>query len=194
MTDADHPRARRRRRRAAGKKAARRLTATYVQPWLGHATAEPMNCLVRLDKDRASLVVPTQAPQKAWAVVQRLTGLKPDQIDIRVPRVGGGYGRRLDHDFVAEAVMLALDANKPIRLIWTRDQEFGHDYYRSGSVHRFEAIMDRKRQLIGWDQRLASASALVHRGVADDRLWTSELQADQLPAAWCRISAATGTG
>src|SRR3546814_5564713 len=57
---------------AAGRKAARRLDATYVQPWLAHATAEPMNCLVRLDKDRASLVVPTQAPQKAWAVVQRL--------------------------------------------------------------------------------------------------------------------------
>src|SRR6185312_3412193 len=58
---------------AAGKKAARRFEATYFQPWLADATSEPMNCLVRLDKDRASLVVPTQAPQKAWAVVQRLT-------------------------------------------------------------------------------------------------------------------------
>jgi isoquinoline 1-oxidoreductase beta subunit len=168
---------------AASKKAVRRLSATYVQPWLGHATAEPMNCLVRLDKNRASLVIPTQAPQKAWGVVQRLTGLKPDQIDIRVPRVGGGYGRRLDHDFVAEAVMLALDVDQPIRLLWTRDEEFEHDFYRSGCVHQFEAIIDRKRQLVSWDQRLASASALVRRGVADDRLWTSELQADQLPAA-----------
>jgi isoquinoline 1-oxidoreductase beta subunit len=167
---------------AAGKKAARRLSATYVQPWLGHATAEPMNCLVRLDKDRASLVVPTQAPQKAWAVVQRLTGLAPDRIDIRVPRVGGGYGRRLDHDFVAEAVMLAIAVDKPIRLLWTRDEEFDHDFYRSGSVHQLEAIIDRKRELMSWNQRMASASALTHRGVADDRLWTSELQADQLPA------------
>lgn len=167
---------------AAGKKAARRLSATYMQPWLGHATAEPMNCLVRLDKDRASLVVPTQAPQKAWAVVQRLTGLAPDRIDIRVPRVGGGYGRRLDHDFVAEAVMLAINVDKPIRLLWTRDEEFGHDFYRSGCVHQLEAIIDHKRELISWNQRMASASALTHRGVADDRLWTSELQADQLPA------------
>jgi isoquinoline 1-oxidoreductase beta subunit len=167
---------------AAGKKAARRLSATYVQPWLGHATPEPMNCLVRLDKDRASLVVPTQAPQKAWAVVQRLTGFAPDHIDIRVPRVGGGYGRRLDHDFVAEAVMLAMAADKPIRLLWTRDEEFGHDFYRSGCVHQFEAVIDHKRELLSWKQRMASASALSHRGVADDRLWTSELQADQLPA------------
>ena len=168
---------------AAGKKAARRLSATYVQPWLGHVTAEPMNCLVRLDKDRASLVVPTQAPQKAWAVVQRLTGFAPDRIDIRVSRVGGGYGRRLDHDFVAEAVMLALDADKPIRLLWTRDEEFSHDFYRSGCVHQFDAVIDRKRELISWNQRMASASALADRGVAKDRLWTSELQADQLPAA-----------
>ena len=167
---------------AAGKKAARRLEATYFQPWLAHVTAEPMNCLVRLEKDRASLVVPTQAPQKAWAVVQRLTGLKPAQIDIRVPRVGGGYGRRLDHDFVAEAVMLAQSVNQPIRLLWTRDQDFTHDFYRSGCVHRLSAIIDRKRQLIGWNQRMASASALSLRGVPEDRLWTSELRADQLPA------------
>ena len=167
---------------ATGKKAARRLEATYFQPWLAHATAEPMNCLVRLDKDRASLVVPTQAPQKAWAVVQRLTGLGPAQIAIRVPRVGGGYGRRLDHDFVAEAVMLAQAVDKPVRLLWTRDQDFSHDFYRSGCVHKFSAIIDRKRQLIGWNQRMASASALSLRGAPQDRLWSSELRADQLPA------------
>lgn len=167
---------------AAGKKAARRLDVTYFQPWLAHVTAEPMNCLVRLDKNQASLFVPTQAPQKAWAVVARLTGLKPDQIDIRVPRVGGGYGRRLDHDFVAEAVMLAKASNKPVRLLWTRDQQFTHDYYRSGSVHQLTAIIDRKRQISGWNQRMASASALTHRGVPDSQLWSSELQADQIPA------------
>ncbi len=167
---------------AAGKKAARRLSASYVQPWLAHATAEPMNCLVRLDKDRARLVVPTQAPQKAWAVVQRLTGLGPAQIEIRVPRVGGGYGRRLDHDFVAEAVILAKAVDKPVRLLWTREQDFTHDYYRSGCVHQLSVIINRKRQVIGWNQRMASASALAHRGVPDNLLWTSELEADQLPA------------
>ncbi|MCT7052271.1 molybdopterin cofactor-binding domain-containing protein, partial [Salmonella enterica] len=75
------------------------------------------------DKDRAVLVVPTQAPQQAWKVVQRLTGLSPAQIDIRVPRVGGGYGRRLDHDYVAEAVMLAKAVERPVKLLWTRDED-----------------------------------------------------------------------
>ncbi|MCX7513000.1 xanthine dehydrogenase family protein molybdopterin-binding subunit [Frateuria hangzhouensis] len=167
---------------AAGRKAARRVEATYVQPWLAHATPEPMNCLVRLDKDQASLVVPTQAPQQAWAVVQRLTGLAADRIAIEVPRVGGGYGRRLDHDYVAEAVMLAKAVDKPVRLMWTREQGLAHDYYRSGTVHKIKAIIGRKRQVIAWDQRLASASALSGRGTAADRLWTSEISAEQLPA------------
>ena len=167
---------------AAGKKAARRIEATYVQPWLAHATAEPMNCLVRLDTDRAELVVPTQAPQDAWRVVQRLTGLKPSQISIRVPRVGGGYGRRLDHDFVAEAVMLAKMLDKPVRLLWTREDDLTHDFYRSGCVHAMQAIIDSKRQLVAWRQRMASASSLEGRGVAPDRRWTSEADPAQLPA------------
>lgn len=167
---------------AAAKKAARRVEATYVQPWLAHATAEPMNCLARIDKDSATLVVPTQAPQLAWKVVQRLTGLAPAQIRIDVPRVGGGYGRRLDHDFVAEAVMLAKAVEKPVKLMWTRDEDMTQDYYRSASVHKFSATLDGKRQVVSWNQRMASASALAQRGVADDRLWTSEVDAHQLPA------------
>ena len=164
------------------KKTARRVDATYVQPWLAHATAEPMNCLVRVDKDRAVLVVPTQAPQRAWSVVQRLTGFKPDQIEIRVPRVGGGYGRRLDHDFVAEAVMLAKLADRPVRLLWTRDEDLSHDFYRSASVHKLSATLDRKRQIATWEQRMASASALARRGTPEQRLWTSEVDVNQLPA------------
>lgn len=167
---------------AAGKKAARRLDATYYQPWLAHATAEPMNCMARVDKDKAVLIVPTQAPQQAWSVAQRLTGFLPEQIEIRVPRIGGGYGRRLDHDYVAEVMMLAKALDKPVRLLWTPEEDLTHDWYRPASVHKLSAVIDRKRRVTAWNLRLASASALVRRGVPDDRLWTSELDADQLPA------------
>ena len=167
---------------AAARKAARRIEATYIQPWLAHATAEPMNCQVRLDKDKASLIVPTQAPQQAWAVVQRLTGLKPAQIEIQVPRIGGGYGRRLDHDYVAEAVLLAQAVDKPVKLLWTRDNDLHHDFYSSGCVHKLSATLDRKRQILTWNQRMASASALVRRGVPDNQLWLSETGANLLPA------------
>jgi isoquinoline 1-oxidoreductase beta subunit len=195
---------------AANKKAARRIDATYVQPWLAHATAEPMNCLIQLEKARATLVVPTQSPHDAWQVVQRITGLAPEQIEIRVPRVGGGYGRRLDHDFVVEAVRVAQalasdpakPINRPVRLLWTRDEDLTHDYYRSGSVYAMHAIIDRKRELLAWSQRMASASALTNRGVADTQLWTSEVDANQLPAGlianfrsdWYGIAASTPRG
>lgn len=168
----------------AGKKAARRVEATYYQPWLAHAVNEPMNCLVRLDKTSATLYVPTQAPQQAWSVVQRLTGLAPDQIDIRLSRIGGGYGRRLDHDYVAEAVLLAKAVSKPLRLFWTRDEDLTHDYYRSGFVHKFSAIVDAKRHISAWNQRVASASAQNGRGVHSEQLWTSEVDVNQLPAGF----------
>jgi isoquinoline 1-oxidoreductase subunit beta len=168
----------------AGKKAARRVEATYYQPWLAHAVNEPMNCLVRLDKTSATLYVPTQAPQQAWSVVQRLTGLAPDQIDIRMSRIGGGYGRRLDHDYVAEAVLLAKAVSKPLRLLWTRDEDLTHDYYRSGFVHKFSAIVDAKRHISAWNQRVASASAQNGRGVHSEQLWTSEVDVNQLPAGF----------
>ncbi len=167
---------------AIGRRAARRLEASYVQPWLAHATPEPMNCQVRLDKDKATLIVPTQAPQRAWSVVQRLTGLKPAQIDIQVPRTGGGYGRRLDHDYVAEAVLLAQAVNKPVKLLWTRENDLQRDFYSSGCVHKISVTVDHKRQIMTWQQRMASASALTHRGTPDDQLWTSETTINQLPA------------
>jgi isoquinoline 1-oxidoreductase beta subunit len=78
--------------------------------------------------------------------------------------------------------MLAKAVDKPVRLMWMRDQDLGHDYYRSGTVHKIKAVIGRKRQVIAWDQRMASASALAGRGTAADRLWTSELSANQLPA------------
>jgi isoquinoline 1-oxidoreductase subunit beta len=168
----------------AGHKAARRVEAMYYQPWLAHAVSEPMNCLVRIDKTGAVLYVPTQSPQQAWTVVQRLTGLPPDQIDIRLSRIGGGYGRRLDHDYVAEAVLLAQHVDKPLRLFWPRDEDMTHDYYRSGFVHKFNAIVEAKRHIIAWNQRAASASALTGRGVPSDHLWTSEVGVNDFPAGF----------
>jgi isoquinoline 1-oxidoreductase beta subunit len=116
--------------------------------------------------------------------VQRLTGLAPDQIDIRMSRVGGGYGRRLDHDYVAEAVLLAKAVSKPLRLFWPRDEDLTHDYYRSGFVHKFSAIVDAKRHISAWNQRVASASAQNGRGVHSEQLWTSEVDVNQLPAGF----------
>jgi isoquinoline 1-oxidoreductase beta subunit len=167
---------------AAAKHAAHRVEAIYTQPFLAHVTAEPMNCLVRIDADRVQVIAPTQSPQEALAVVQRLTGMDASRIEVRVPRTGGGFGRRMQHDVVAEAVMLAKAAGKPVKLVWTREQDLAHDFYRPGAVHRMQALLDRRRRIIGWRVRKASASALAGREVPADRLWVSEIDPDALPA------------
>ncbi|QWT20401.1 molybdopterin-dependent oxidoreductase [Bacillus sp. NP157] len=173
----------------ARKKAARALEATYVQPWVAHATAETPNCLVRLDPDTSvTVIAATQSPRQVYSVVQRMTGFRPDQIDIRVPRGGGGFGRRLEQDYIAEAMAIALAAkpkdiqNRPVRVLWMRDDDLTHDYYRPFTVHRLNASMDKKKGITGWHQRMASPSALANRGTPPDRLWQSELVADALPA------------
>ncbi|HEX7338423.1 MAG TPA: molybdopterin cofactor-binding domain-containing protein [Rhodanobacteraceae bacterium] len=165
----------------AEKHARRHVEATYTQPFTAHATPEPINCVVHLDADHATLIVPTQAPQQALALVQRLTGLSPSQIDIQVPRFGGGFGRRAEHDFVAEAVLLAKAAGKPVKLMWTRADGLAHDYYRPLAVHHLKASLDRHGHVTGWRQRRASPSALAGRNTPADALWTSEASPNALP-------------
>ncbi len=171
---------------SAARHAAHRVQATYTQPFTAHATAEPMNALVRIEADRVLAVVPTQSPQEALTVVQRLTGMDASRIDIRVPRVGGGFGRRLEHDFLAEAVMLAKATGKPVKLLWTREQDLRNDFYRPGAMHRMEALLDRHKRIVGWSVRKASASALAGRDVPADQLWVSEADPGALPAGLLR--------
>ncbi|WP_413624089.1 molybdopterin cofactor-binding domain-containing protein [Luteibacter sp. Lutesp34] len=174
---------------AARKKAARALEATYFQPWVAHATAETPNCVVRLDPGTSvTVIAATQSPRQVYAVVQRMTGFRPDQIDIQVPRGGGGFGRRLEQDYIAEAMAIALAKkpdeirNRPVKVLWTRDDDLSRDFYRPLAVHRLNASLDRKKKIVGWHQRMASPSALAGRGVPDNRLWQSELVPDALPA------------
>lgn len=173
----------------ARKKAARALEATYFQPWVAHATAETPNCVVRLDPDTSvTVIASTQSPRQAYTVVQRMTGFRPDQIDIQVPRGGGAFGRRLEQDYIAEAMAVALAKkpdeikNRPLKVLWTRDDDLARDYYRPMAVHRLNASLDRAKKINGWHQRMASPSVLVGRSTPDNRLWQSELVADALPA------------
>ncbi|HEY4291555.1 xanthine dehydrogenase family protein molybdopterin-binding subunit [Luteibacter sp.] len=173
----------------ARKKAAHALEATYFQPWVAHATAETPNCVVRLDPGASvTVIAATQSPRQVYTLVQRMTGFRPDQIDIQVPRGGGGFGRRLEQDYIAEALTIALAKkadeirNRPVKVLWTRDDDLARDFYRPLAVHRLNASLDRKKKIVGWHQRMASPSATAGRGTADNRLWQSELMPDALPA------------
>jgi isoquinoline 1-oxidoreductase beta subunit len=163
------------------RRARHRFRAEYHIATVAHADPEPPNALVKVDGQRAVVVAPVQNPRATFDTVQRLTGLAPDKIEIKLPRAGGGFGRFLETDYVAEAVMLAKAAGKPLKLMWTRADAFAHDTYRPFSVHKLEACADRKKRLTGWTHRIASTSRLAGREPAT-RWWLSEMHPDDLPA------------
>jgi len=183
------------------KHARHRFQAEYHIATVAHADLEPPNALVKVDNQRAVIVAPVQNPRATFDTVQRLTGLAPDKIEIKLPRAGGGFGRFLETDYVAEAVMLAKAAGKPVKLMWTRTDAFAHDTFRPFSVHRLEACADRKNKLTGWTHRIASTSRLAGREPRT-RWWLSEMHPDDLPAglidnlqyAWFSLDSALPRG
>jgi isoquinoline 1-oxidoreductase beta subunit len=185
----------------ASKRARYTFKAEYRFATLAHVELEPPNALVRVDSQRAVVIAPVQNPRATFETVRRLTGLAPDQIDIRLPRAGGGFGRFLETDYVAEAVLLAKTAGKPLKLLWTRADAFAHDTYRPFSIHQLQACADRKHKLTGWTHHIASTSRLAGREPRS-RWWLSEMHPDDLPAglignlqyAWYALASALPRG
>lgn len=166
----------------ARKLAHRAVQARYRIATVAHAELEPPNCIAEIADDNALIIAPLQNPRGALDVVRRLTGLRPSQVEIRLPRSGGGMGRTLDNDHVAEAVMLAKAAKHPVKLVWTRADAFASDPYRPFAVHDISAGLDRKNRITAWRQRIASTSRLAGRGEPRERWWLSEAHPDDLPA------------
>ncbi|MGH8234860.1 MAG: molybdopterin cofactor-binding domain-containing protein [Rhodanobacteraceae bacterium] len=163
------------------KHARRRFKAEYRIATVAHADLEPPNALVKIDSERAVIIAPVQNPRATYETVRRLTRLAPDKIEVKLPRAGGGFGRFLESDYVAEAVMLAKAVGKPIKLMWTRKGAFAHDLYRPFSIHAMEACADRHGKTTGWSHRIASTSRLQGREPRP-RWWLSEMHPDDLPA------------
>ena len=155
------------------KRARHSLKARYEVPFLAHATLEPPGALIELRQDGALLIASMQNPSGASRVISQLTGLPRDRIEIRLPRSGGGFGRRLENDFVAEAVQIAKLAGKPVKLMWTREDDLAHDFYRPFGVHALSATLDRRNRVEGWSHRCA-ATARTYRTarMQDDPAWT----------------------
>ncbi len=169
---------------AASRKHARHsVSARYEVPFLAHATMEPPGALVELRGDGALLIASMQNPDGASRIISDLTGLARETIEIRLPRSGGGFGRRLQNDFVAEAVLIAQKAGKPIKLMWLREDDLAHDFYRPFGVHAMEATLDRRNRVAGWAHSCAATSRTWRAaGMQDDPLWKGCLEPDDFPA------------
>lgn len=138
--------------------AARQLTAEYEFPFTAHVTMEPMNFTADVRADSCLLVGPTQFQQLAQGMVAGMLGMKPDQVKVRTTFLGGGFGRRVDIDFVLQAAEISKAAGMPVKLIWSREDDMTHDFYRPASVHRLSAGLDAAGKPVAYKFSVASPS------------------------------------
>jgi len=140
------------------KAAAKRIEAVYETPYLAHACMEPMNCTAQVKKDSCELWAPTQNQSAAQFVASQITGLPPEKVKVNTTFLGGGFGRRGEQDFVAEAVQLAMATGAPVKLIWTREDDMHHDYYRPATLNRLSAALDKDGMPVAWRHEIAGGS------------------------------------
>ncbi len=138
--------------------AAKKIEATYEFPFAAHATMEPMNCTVHIRPDGAEAWIPTQAPQWAQEIIAKVSGLPPEKVIVHTTLMGGGFGRRYQADFVMEAAQVAKASGKPVMILWTRDDDMQHGFYRPASYHHFSGALDEKGHLAAWKHFQTSTS------------------------------------
>jgi isoquinoline 1-oxidoreductase beta subunit len=125
---------------------ARPIEAAYQMQMVAHATLEPQNCVARVGPEGVDVWTSTQFPEAAHDIAAKMAGAKPDQVRIHCQFIGGGFGRRLDVDYVSQVVAIAKAVpGTPVKLIWTREEDMTHDYYRPPSVHYLRAALDANR-------------------------------------------------
>jgi isoquinoline 1-oxidoreductase beta subunit len=140
-----------------GAPADKRVEADYEVPFQAHATMEPMNCTVRFDGAKAEVWAPAQGPEWVRGTVAQVLGLKPDAITVETTMLGGGFGRRYQADFAAEAAQVAKRMQgKPVQLVWSREDDMTHDFYRPASYHRLSGAVDQQGNILAWRHRSTS--------------------------------------
>ena len=141
--------------------AARKIQAVYEQPFLAHATMEPMNCTVHVTSDACDVWLGTQVPGLTQAAVAKVTALKPEQVRIHNHLLGGGFGRRLEYDGTVRAVQVAQQVSGSVQVIWTREEDIQHDMYRPYYYDRISAALDAQGKPIAWTHRIAGSSIVA---------------------------------
>lgn len=142
------------------------LEVVYELPFLAHATMEPQNCTVRLGPDACEVWVPTQSPGLVVPVVRQLTGLAADRIRVNCTYLGGGFGRRLEVDYVIEAVEIAraFKGREAVKMIWDRETDMRGGMYRPCSVARIRGRYDKAQALLHWQETIAMPSIMERQG------------------------------
>jgi CO/xanthine dehydrogenase Mo-binding subunit len=141
--------------------AARSIEAVYQQPFLAHAAMEPLSCTVYVRKDGCDVWCGSQVQGRARATAAEVTGLPLEKVVLHNHLLGGGFGRRLEHDYVTQAVRIAKKVDGPVKVVWTREEDMQHDAYRPYYYDRISAGLDRQGKLVRWTHRVVGPSLLA---------------------------------
>jgi CO/xanthine dehydrogenase Mo-binding subunit len=152
---------------AALERCRHRLQATYEAPYLAHATMEPMNCTADVRRDRCEIWAPTQNPQGTQSTAATLTGLSTDAVTVHVTYLGCGWGRRGTTDFVRDAVETSMKVGAPVQVLWTREEDMQHDYYRPAAHVRVEGGVDASGKAGALWARVVAQGIAGGRGAID---------------------------
>ena len=140
--------------------AAKRIESVYEFPFLAHATMEPMNITVRLGNHSCEIWSPTQSGGGTQEAAAKFLGIDKRDVTVHVTFMGGGFGRRFGFPFDHQALQIARRIQRPVQLVWTREDDFTHDQYRPACMHRLRAGIDGKGNLISWTDRIANTTII----------------------------------
>jgi len=143
----------------------RRIEAEYQLPLMAHAAMEPGNCTAHFRGSNCELWAPTQVPQDVRDSVAQAIGLDPDQVKVNVTLMGGGFGRRLEHDYGVEAALVSKAANVPVKVLWTREDDMRNSTYRPASYHKLSAVLDGQGWPVAFTHRIVAPSISGQKGL-----------------------------